>query len=232
MTVSFQNPQIKPVAQPIQTTAQQPIQAAQQPIQQNAQATEAQNIQNTCACTAYAKNPYLCAFTPVSYLVVPQGQLLMPCTPAQNLTVQPIQQIPTHQNVNYNTVTPQLDGNSNVFKPTLETKSGKAIATATAVSRPLEAQESQIVYQGPVRIINPQITPIEQLDNEIDKQYKNYFVNKAQTNEELKQALNSSTKKKRTSLFINVLKGIGTVLAIYGIYKYRGKIPILKNIFK
>ena len=220
MTVAFQNPQTLQYPQ----YQQQTVQAV------NPQSAQVQNTQAQYACTAYTHNPYLCAYSPVSPLVVPQGQIQTPSTIPQPPMVQPIQQLPNSSNVNYNQITPCLNGNSPVFQPAIETKSGQAIATASAVSQPVTAQEAQIVYQGPVKTVNPQITPIEQNDNEIDKQYRSYFQQKAEQNAELRRALYGSATPK--SFMLTAIKVLGITLIVLGLYKYRTKIPIIKRFFK
>ena len=228
MTVSLQNPQVQ---------YSQAVAAAQAGPQQQTptltkEAQMAQNIQNEYACQAYSHNPYLCASASVSPLVLPQGTVQMPTTIPQNLVVQANQELPAPgPSVNYNQITPYLNGNSAVFQPTLQTQSGAAISTAAIVSQPISAQEAQLVYQGPIKNINPQVTPIEQYDNEINKQYQQYFLNKAEVNEELRNAVKHSTGKP-SSFLEKLAKVAALLLAATAIYKFRNKIPIIKRFFK
>ena len=136
----------------------------------------------------YANNPYVCANAPASQVVMPQGQIQMPNTisqPPQVHTI-PYPAPPVEQKVNYNQITPYLNTGSVVLQPSIQTKSGQVIATAAAdSSKPVNQQESQVVYVGPVKTINPQVTPVEQTDNDIEKQFINYYKQKAEVNSEL-----------------------------------------------
>ena len=234
MTVGFQSPQYQyqqPASVQVQLSAQPQYVQSQvvQPQQPNTQ-----NGQNTCACatcTTYTQNPYMCAYTPISPLIVPQGQIVMPSSITQPPNVQPIQNL-NGQSVNYNQVTPYLNGNSTVFNPSIQTRSGQTIATASILTGQPSSQEAQIVYQGPVKTVNPQITPVEQSDNEVNKQYEDYFKQKAIYNSELNKAINSKSGKNiGSSIFSKTVKILAAILLIAGIYKYRAKIPVVKRFF-
>ena len=192
-----------------------------------------QNNQPQYQCSQYANNPYVCAYAPASQVVMPQGQVQMPTTIQQPPQVQVLQQPPKDlPNVNYNQVTPYLNLGSPVFQPALTTKSGQTITIAPQQSSvPVNQLESKVVYEGPVKSINPQVTPHEQSDNEIEKQYKNYFKNKAEYNEEFRSALNKAERKK-TPWYKKLLGFLCFAGAVYLGCKYRKKIPIIKRFFK
>ena len=184
----------------------------------------------------YAYNPYVCANAPVSQVVMPQGQVQMPNTIVQPPEVQSVQIPPQYnQGVNYNQVTPYLNTGSPVFQPTITTKSGQIITMAAPdSSQPFNPQESQLVYSGPVKTINPQITPVEQTDNEINKQMNKYFKDKIKFNEEFKEALNKTTgiNNGKTPWYKSLLKFVIFATATTLAYKFRHKIPLIKNFCK
>lgn len=184
----------------------------------------------------YTYNPYLCTYAPVSQVVIPQGQVQMPNTIVQPPQLQVIQQPPQQQqSVNYNQVTPYLNTNSNVLQPSVTTKSGQAIAVATVnSSQPYNQQNAQVIYQGPVKTINPQITPVEQTDNEIEKQYRQFFKDKAEYNSELKKALNKTIGgfDEEKPWYKKPLCIIGAIAIAALFYKFRAKIPFVKKFCK
>ena len=190
-------------------------------------------VQNQNICSGYVYNPYICPYKPQSNMIIPQGQVVVPNEPAQFPQVQVLAQTSPAQTVNYNQVAPYINPNANVFYPSIQTKSGQAIATANAVATPVSNDEAQIVYQGPVKTVNPQITPIEQSDNQIEKDFNNYYKFKAEENAELRNALKkSSDKKKRTNSLISFAKLAAASLILVGLYTYRKKIPLIKKLFK
>ena len=186
---------------------------------------------NQNICTPYVNNPYVCPCAVPTNIVVPQGQIMVPAVPAQPLRV--VNSIPQNQqNVNYNQVTPYINTNSKVFQPAIQTQSGKAIANVYNVNPPLTNDESQIVYQGPIKDVNPQITPKTQTDTEIENDFRSYFKTKAKENPELNSALNKTfgeEKGKKLPLFAKIL---GAVIIVGGLYKYRAKIPLLNKIHR
>ena len=159
----------------------------------------------------------------------------MPNTIVQSPQVQTIQ-IPPQYNpsVNYNQVTPYINTGSTVFQPNVTTKSGQTITTAAdESSKPMNVKESQIVYTGPVKVINPQVTPKEQLDNEINKQMDQYFKNKVEFNNELKKALHKTTgyNENKSKRYKTALKFLGVAAVVVLGYCFRNKIPFLNRIY-
>ena len=191
------------------------------------------SVQNTGIYPQYAYNPYMYAKVPQSYLVVPQGQVVIPNTVAQLPQTQPMAQVQQSENLNYNQVAPYINTNSKVFNPQIQTQSGMAISTANAVSSPYLSDDAQLVYKGPVKTVNPQITPDEQIDNQVEKEFLDYFRQKSNENEELKSAINKTfNKKKKTSPLASFAKIIALLIIIGGAYKYRKHIPLIKKLFK
>ena len=192
------------------------------------------NKKNTdYTCTPYANNPYISAKVPVSQVVIPQGDINLPSTIIQPPVVQAIPQpSPQLQSVNYNQITPYINSNSPVFQPVLTTKSGQPITMPPPQSsKPVTQNTSQIVYEGPVKEFNPQITPIEQYDNEIVKEMQKYYQNRFKYNQELQEALNKSLKGE-DSFAKKTMKAIGLIVAIALVYKFRTKIPFIKRFCK
>ena len=184
-------------------------------------------------CTHYANNPYICANAPLSHVVVPQGQITMPSDIVQPPLVQTIVQPPPSelQSVNYNQITPYINSNSKTFQPELTTKSGQAIATASASSsKPVDYDHSQVVYVGPVNVINPQITPTEQEDSDVHRQISEYYKKQAEYNEQLRRALEKSGCGNGTigTFFKKAAKVFGIALLAVLAIKYRAKIPFIK----
>lgn len=198
---------------------------------QNIQIPQMQQYQ----CSPYAYNPYVCAYAPVSQIVMPQGQVQMPTTIVQPPEVQTIQIPPQYDpSVNYNQITPYLNTGSTVFQPGVTAKSGQLITTAAnESSKPMNMQESQIVYKGPVKVINPQVTPGEQIDNEINKQMIKYFKDKADFNDELKKTLSKVTGGNRgnTPWYKTALKLLGVAAVVAIGYCFRKKIPFLDKFY-
>ncbi len=190
-------------------------------------------VQNQNICNGHICSPYKCACTPQSNIVIPQGQVVVPNTPAQLSQVQAIAQVQPNPSVNYNQIEPYINTNSGVFNPSVQTKSGQAIATAYSVGVPVDSSEAQIVYEGPVKTVNPQITPVEQSDNQIEKDFNDYFKFKAEENAELKNALHKSfNDKKRKNSLATMVKVAAAALILTGLYAYRRKIPLVKKLFK
>lgn len=189
-------------------------------------------VQNQKVCTPYVKNPYICPMCPKSNVIVPQGQVIVPQVPAQPLQI--ITNLPENPspNVSYNQVTPYINTGATVFNPSIQTKSGQTIANATAISTPILKDEAQLVYQGPIKNVNPQITPVEQTDAQIEKDFQTYFKTKAEENGELKSALDKTVNKNDRKKLPAIAKILGGIIVIGGIYKYRAKIPLLKKLFK
>lgn len=191
--------------------------------------------QSTYQCTQYANNPYLCANEPASKVVVPQGEVKLPesvpCTPVVQTILQPP---PNTEHVNYNQITPYINSNSAMFKPEVQTKSGYIISSAPPVSsKPVTQNESQVVYEGPVKIINPQITPVEQTDSEINRKFIDYYKKKAEFNDELKKTLKKTFGyEEKEPFYKKALKVLGVALLAFLVYKFRTKIPFIKKFFK
>ena len=146
---------------------------------------------NQNICTPYVNNPYVCPCVVPSNIVIPQGQITVPSMPVQPLRV--VTSVPQNtQAVNYNQVTPYINTNSKVFQPSIKTQSGKAVANVYNTNPPITDDESQIVYQGPIKDVNPQVTPKNQTDSEIEKDFRSYFKTKSKENPELQNALNKT----------------------------------------
>ncbi|MBQ7450094.1 hypothetical protein IJS77_01655 [bacterium] len=190
--------------------------------------TSTQNNQPQYQCSQYAYNPYLCAYAPSSQVVVPQGQMQMPQNIQQPPQIQVLQQPPENlPNINYSQVTPYLNTNSKIFTPNITTKSGQSITIAPPISSvPIEQIESKVVYEGPIKIINPQITPVEQNDNQIEKEFRNYFKRKVEFNDEFRKAVYQN--KNKGPWWKNVLGFIGFCAVLAVGYKFRKKIPVIK----
>lgn len=165
----------------------------------------------------YSYNPYVSqgVFNPQSQIVVPNGQ---PYAQPQ-LQAVATAQVPAN-------ATPYINPNSPVFSPQVQATSGLTINTP--VIQDIAMQNAQIVYQGPVKSVNPQITPIEQVDNQVDKDFKQYCKNKAQYNEEFRKVLESHNSG--SSLVSKLAKALGVIIVVGALYKYGNKIPIVKNI--
>ena len=81
--------------------------------------------------------------------------------------------------------------------------------------------------------INPQITPVEQTDNQIEKDFNDYFKLKAEENAELKNALHKSLNNQKQANYLSKsVKVLAAVLVIGAAYVYRKKIPLVKKLFK
>ena len=192
------------------------------------------NNKNTAyTCTQYANNPYVSAVAPVSQIVVPQGNINMPSNIVQPPEVQAVQYPPKYApGVNYNQITPYINSNSPVFQPKITTKSGQPISMAPPESsKPVTQSSSQLVYEGPVKEFNPQVTPVEQYDNEIVKEMQKYYQNRFKYNDELREALKKSMSE-RDSFAKKTMKTIGVIAAVALAYKFRAKIPFIKRFCK
>lgn len=193
-------------------------------------------IQNGNICTSYANNPYVCASCPQTNVVVPQGTVQLPQTLGQYPQVYAMAQVQPQngQAVNYNQVAPYINPNSTVFQPSIQVKSGQPIVTANNVALPVENREAQVVYQGPIKTINPQISPVEQIDSKICKDYDNYLKVKTQTNLELKKAMDrvSSHSNDKKSFLAKMMKFAIFALVVIGAYKFRHKLPFIKRLVK
>ena len=182
--------------------------------------------QNTC-------NPYLCASVPCSNLIIPQGQMVVPDKIQAAPNAMPVTQMQSSQSVTYNQICPYINTNSKIFKPYIQTRTGENVYTVNEVSSPYNYKDAQLVYEGPIKSINPQITPTEMLDNKINKEIEQYYKDKVKYNKELKEALDkmSHTNGKGSS-FKSVLKFLGTTALIAVAITYRKKIPGLRRFFK
>ena len=190
-------------------------------------------------CGQYANNPYICANAPVSQVVMPQGEVKMP-TSIENAPL--IAAIPTpaeyNPSVNYNQITPYLNTSSTVFQPSVTTQSGQYIPSPPPeCAKPINTQEAQIVYRGPLTTINPQVTPSEQTDNEINKEMNQYFKNNADYNNELRKTMHKATGyyDGSTPWYKTLLKytawAVGIAGTVYS-YKNRHKWPKVEKFFE
>lgn len=181
--------------------------------------------QNIPMCNQYTYNPYLCVNPQESNIVVPQGQVIMPNTPA------PYQQINTNQPLNYNQITPYVNTSNGVFTPSIEMKNPNKNINFN-YQTPVINSEAQIVYEGPVSNINPQITPDKSIDAKIEQDYEEYFKNKAKYNSELNDALSAIKHNRKTTGFYKSIKILSGVTLVTLAAIYRKKIPLLNKIFK
>lgn len=188
--------------------------------------------QNTNICNQNVCSPYLCASVPNSKLVIPQGQIVVPDNISEIPKTMPVVQVQPGQAVNYNQIVPYINTNSKVFNPYIQNNSGEMVYTVSEAKSPYNCEDAQLVYEGPVKSINPQITPIEQADNKINKDYEQYFKDKSKFNEELKDTIASLNRKEKKNSLISSLKMIGSIVGLALIYTYRKKIPGLKKLFK
>ena len=190
-------------------------------------------------CGQYANSSYICANAPVSQVVVPQGEVKMPTSIESAPLISTIPTPPEYNpSVNYNQITPYLNTGSPVFQPYVTTKSGQYIPLPPPESsKPYDSQESEIVYKGPLSSVNPQVTPSEQTDNEINKQMNQYFKNSAEYNKEFKKIMHETTGYDDGSQpwYKKLLKytawAVGIAGSIY-CYKNRHKWPKVEKFFQ
>ena len=188
-------------------------------------------VQNQNVCNQYVKNPYICPNVPSTNIVIPQGQVYTPSSPS--VPVRTINQMPQNQQaVSYNQVMPYINTGSSVFQPSIKTLSGKSISNIYTNNLPITKNEAKLVYQGPVTEVNPQVSPIEQIDAQIEKDFRSYFKTKKEENEELRKALDKTFGEEKNKKWPTVATVLGIGAAVFGIYKFRGKIPILKRFCK
>ena len=188
--------------------------------------------QNMNICNQNTCNPYLCASVPDSNLVIPQGQIKVPDNIQTAPQAMPVVQVQPSPAVSYNQITPYINTNSKIFNPYIKTRSGETVHMVSETSSPYNYEEAQVVYEGPVKSINPQITPEEQIDNKINKDYEDYFKKKTKYNKELKDTLDTLSRDEEKKSFKGTLKLIGAIALMTVAYTYRKKIPGLKKFFK
>ena len=186
-------------------------------------------------CGHYANNPYICSNAPVSQVVMPQGEVKMPTAIEKAPIISALPTPPEYNpSVNYNQVTPYLNTDSTVFQPSVTTQSGQYIPSPPSeCAKPINAQEAQIVYRGPLSTVNPQVTPSEQTDNEINKQMNRYFKNSADYNNELRKIMHNTSgyDDGKTPWYKTLLKYGCIAAVIFLSYKYRDKIPFVKKFY-
>ena len=186
-------------------------------------------------CTQYANSAYVCANAPVSQVVMPQGEVKMPTSIDSAPLISTVPTPPEYNpSVNYNQISPYLNTGAPVFQPCVTTQSGQYIpAPPIESSKPFNSQEAEVVYKGPLKTVNPQVTPSEQTDNEINKQMNRYFQKSAEYNEEFKKIMHDTTGMDdgKTPWYKTLLKYLGIAAAIFAVYKFRNKIPFVKKFF-
>ena len=179
-------------------------------------------------CTQYANSSYISANAPVSQVVMPQGEVKMPNSIEKAPLISSVPTPPEYNpSVNYNQVTPYLNTGSPVFQPCVTTKSGQYIPfPPPECAKPVNTQEAEIVYRGPLSSVNPQVTPTEQTDNEINKQMNQYFKNSAEYNNELRKTMHKTSDYDdgSTPWYKTLFKYVFWAAVIAGsIYSYRNR---------
>lgn len=179
--------------------------------------------QNFNAASQYVYNPAMATTLPPTAVTVPQTQYVVNPQPQVSA---PIATQPQTPQVTYNNMLPYINSNSQVFNPVIQTHSGVVIPPAPQNAEP----QGLVVYQGPVKTVNPQLTNPETTQQKIENDIKNYYEMKAQTNEEMRDAIEKIQGSKK-SVFISAIKFLPIAVTTALLIAYRKKIPLLKKLF-